>query len=185
VNGALGGDPWRKDSDGWNRYRGKGRRGAPGAAVNDAEDLRYALQTLERGAQALAYSRSPEVQELPRIQRRAVVNEALSHLGLAGRTLGDVAARNRERGPRATPSADATWDYAKPADLAELAAARVGDYVYAPPVDVAPGQGPGQHPSARRTPPDLAPLREALAERGLALAPEGAFYWLIVEAGAR
>src|SRR5678816_4364905 len=70
-------DPFRRDSDGWKRYRGKGRRGAPGAAVNDEQDLADATKALERGRQALAYARSEEVQSLPRIQKRAVLNLSL------------------------------------------------------------------------------------------------------------
>lgn len=173
-------DPFRRDSDGWKRYRGKGRRGAPGAAVNDEQDLHDATKALERGRQALAYARSPEVERLPRIQKRAVLNEALAHLGLAGRTLGEVTQRNQGRGPARAgvdDTAGATWDYAKPADAVEIAQARVGEYVYAPPVEPT---GKKKDPGGRRTPPDLAPLRAALAARGLALAPEGAFYWVIV-----
>ncbi len=183
VDSADGPDPFRRDSDGWRRYRGKGRRGAPGAAVNDEQDLQDASKALERGRQALAYARSEEVEALPRIQRRAVLNEALAHLGLAGRTLGEVTQRNQGRGPVRTASDDtagATWDYTKPSDAPEISAqARVGEYVYAQPVDPT---GKKKDPAARRTPPDLGPLRAALAARGLALAPEGAFYWVIVEA---
>lgn len=183
VHAAPTPDPFRRDSDGWRRYRGKGRRGAPGAAVNDEQDLADATKALERGRQALAYARSEEVQSLPRIQKRAVLNEALAHLGLAGRTLGEVTQRNQGRGPTRAggdDTAGATWDYAKPSDAAEIAQARVGEYVYAPPQEPT---GKKKDPAARRSPPDLAPLRAALAARGLALAPEGAFYWVVVATG--
>lgn len=173
---AAGADPFRRDADGWKRYRGKGRRGAPGAAVNDEQDLADATKALERGRQALAYARSPEVQALPKIQRAGVRNEALAHLGRVARTVEEVAARNRGR--TVGESADGTWTYVKPADAAEIAQGRVGEYVYAPPIDP---PGVKKDPGARRTPPDLAPLRAALAVRRLALAPEGAFYWVIVE----
>jgi hypothetical protein len=117
------------------------------------------------------------VQALPKIQRAGVRNEALAHLGLVARTVEEVAARNR--GKTASEGADGTWTYAKPADAAAIAqGGRVGEYVYAPPIDP---PGSKKDPGARRTPPDLAPLRAALAARGLALAPEGAFYWVIVE----
>jgi hypothetical protein len=169
-------DAFRRDNDGWKRYRGKGRRGPPAAAVNDEQDLADATKALERGRQALAYARSPEVQALPKIQRAGVRNEALAHLGLVARTVEEVAARNR--GKTASEGADGTWTYAKPADAAAIAQARAGEYVYAPPIDP---PGSKKDPGARRTPPDLAPLRAALAARGLALAPEGAFYWVIVE----
>lgn len=181
VHAAPTSDPFRRDSDGWRRYRGQGRRGAPGAAVNDERDLADVTKALDRGRRALVYARSPEVEALPRIQKRAVMNEALAHLGLAGRTLGEVTARNSGRGPvkaAGDETAGATWDYAKPSDAAEIAQARAGEYVYAPPVEPT---GKKKDPAGRRTPPDLAPLRAALAARGLALAPEGAFYWVIVE----
>lgn len=168
-------DPFRRDNDGWKRYRGKGRRGAPGAAASDEQDLVDATKALERGRQALAYARSAEVQALPKIQRAGVRNEALAHLGLVARTVEEVTARNRGR--TAADGADGTWTYAKTADVAEVAQARAGEYVYAPPIDP-PGR---KDPGGRRAPPDLGPLRAALAARGLALAPEGAFYWLIVE----
>ena len=179
VNAAVNAttsDPFRRDNDGWKRYRGKGRRGPPAAAVNDEQDLADATKALERGRQALAYARSPEVQALPKIQRAGVRNEALAHLGLVARTVEEVAARNR--GKTASEGADGTWTYAKPADAPAIAQARAGEYVYAPPIDP---PGSKKDPGARRTPPDLAPLRAALAARGFALAPEGAFYWVIVE----
>lgn len=176
VHAAVNGDPFRRDNDGWKRYRGKGRRGAPGAAASDDQDLVDATKALERGRQALAYARSPEVQALPKIQRAGVRNEALAYFGRVVRTVEEVAARNRGR-TAAADGAEGTWTYGKPADAAEVAQARVGEYVYAPPIDP-PGR---KDPGGRRAPPDLGPLRAALAARGLALAPEGAFYWLIVE----
>jgi hypothetical protein len=87
-------DPWRKDSDGWKRYRGKGRRGPPAAAVNDEQDLKDAERALEKGRQALAYARSPEVQALPRIQRAGVKSEAVAFLAHAARFLDEVVDRN-------------------------------------------------------------------------------------------
>lgn len=89
-----GTDPWRKDNDGWSRYRGKGRRGAPGAAANDEQDLASAKATMERGAAALRYARSPEVQALPRIQKKGAMAEAVAILELAARFLDDITMRN-------------------------------------------------------------------------------------------
>ena len=193
------GDPFRRDNDGWKRYRGKGRRGAPGAAVNDEQDLRDALKHLERGTQALAYARSAEVQALPRIQRRAVMEEAVDRLGLVGRAVIEVVQRNAAQGgttehhgmspgvrntnPAGAESAnDETMDYASPRQAAQLAAAaRSGMHVYAPPRDAAGARKVKSGAAEMPKPPDLEPLRAALAVRGLWLSDEGAFYWLVVE----
>lgn len=94
-DGGAASDPWRKDGDGWARYRGQGRRGAPTAATNDEQDLHAALETFERGRAALAYAYSPEVAALPRIQRRSVRDEATALLALAARFLDDIVERNR------------------------------------------------------------------------------------------
>lgn len=91
---AKGSDPWRKDGDGWQRYRGKGRRGAPPAAAGDDSDIASALDALEKGRAALLYARSPEVTALPRIQRKGARDEAVALLALAARFLDDVCDRN-------------------------------------------------------------------------------------------
>jgi len=193
------GDPFRRDNDGWKRYRGKGRRGAPGAAVNDEQDLRDAIKHLERGTQALAYARSAEVQALPRIQRRAVMDEAVDRLGLVGRAVSEVVQRNAATGGttvqprmspgarnttpyRAEPAQDETLDYASPRQAAQLAtAAKAGMHVYAPPRDAAGARKVKSGAAEMPKPPDLEPLRSALAARGLGLSDEGAYYWLVVE----
>lgn len=96
--GSAQSDQWRKDNDGWARYRGKGRRGAPAAGVNDEQDLRDALKALVAGQKALAYARSPEVQALPRIQRASVRREAAAFLAHAARFLDEVVERNEPKG---------------------------------------------------------------------------------------
>ncbi len=93
---ATRGDQWRKDGDGWKRYRGKGKRGPAGAAVNDEQDLKDAEKALESGRKALAYARSAEVAGMPRIQRTGVKNEALGYLALAARFLDEVVDRNKQ-----------------------------------------------------------------------------------------
>lgn len=98
VDAAPQSDQWRKDNDGWARYRGKGRRGAPAAGVNDEQDLRDAEKALEAGRKALAYARSPEVQALPRIQRASVRREATAFLAHAARFLDEVVERNEPKG---------------------------------------------------------------------------------------
>lgn len=94
---ATTADPWRKDGDGWARYRGKGRRGAPGAAINDAQDLGSALDAFEKGRHALIYARSAQVQALGRIARRDALSAALSQLALAARFIDEVVDRNKPR----------------------------------------------------------------------------------------
>lgn len=96
--GQNQGDQWRADGDGWARYRGKGQRGAPGAAVNDEQDLASAADALEKGRIAMRYARSPQVLALPRIQRRGALNEAIAQLALAARFLDDVVERNSDDG---------------------------------------------------------------------------------------
>lgn len=87
-------DPFRRDNDGWRRYRGKGRRGPRAASVGDEQDLRDAEKQLEAGRKALAYARSPEVQAMPRIQRAGAKSAAVAHLALAAGFVADVVARN-------------------------------------------------------------------------------------------
>lgn len=94
------GDAWRKDNDGWERYRGRGRRGAPGAAVNDDQDLASAADVLDKGRKALRYARSPEVMALPRIQRKGALREATALIALAARFLDDLVDRNSDDGDR-------------------------------------------------------------------------------------
>ena len=89
------GDQWRPDNDGWKRYRGKGRRGAPGAVANDAQDLASAFDELERGRVALLYARSPKVAELGRIQRKDALEAAAAVLELAGKFIAEVVDRAR------------------------------------------------------------------------------------------
>lgn len=95
-NGApSASDQWRADPDGFKRYRGRGRRGAPATGVNDERDLADALDALTKGREGLEYARSPLVQALPRIQRRDAINAATSLLALAARFIDDVVDRNK------------------------------------------------------------------------------------------
>lgn len=87
-------DPFRRDNDGWKRYRGKGRRGPRAAGVTDEADLRDAEKALEAGRLALAYARSPEVKAMPRIQRAGVKQEAVAKLALSAGLLAEVVQRN-------------------------------------------------------------------------------------------
>jgi hypothetical protein len=87
-------DQWRRDGDGWARFRGKGKRGAPPQIVSDSQDLDMALSTLERGRKALVYAHSPEVKERGRVQRKGAMNEAAAIIALAARILDEVVDRN-------------------------------------------------------------------------------------------
>ena len=92
---AADGDQWRRDNDGWKRFRGKGRRGAPGAAANDEQDLSAAFDELARGRAALIYARSARVAELGRIQRKDALEAAAAILDLATKFIADVVDRAR------------------------------------------------------------------------------------------
>jgi hypothetical protein len=89
---------WRDDANGWHRFRGRGRRGAPPAGANDEGDLRMILVAIQRGTEALAYARSAEVQAMGRITRQAAVNEAAALLGHAERGLEELRDRLRKGG---------------------------------------------------------------------------------------
>lgn len=93
-----GADPWRADNDGWSRFRGRGKRGAPPAQATDDSDLASALDAFEKGRAALLYARSPEVQVLGRIQKRSAMIEATSWLELAARFIDDVTDRCKPKG---------------------------------------------------------------------------------------
>lgn len=77
------------------RYRGQGHRGAPPLAVLDEQDLKQVVAEIERCRNALAYARSPQVQELPKQARRQALEAALARADLARRFLGDLFRRHR------------------------------------------------------------------------------------------
>lgn len=81
------------------RYHGRSKRGQPPAAELDQADIveiRKATDKLER---ALAYYRSPEVQELGRIQRDDAKQAALSYVYALRRFADEVLHRNRFEWP--------------------------------------------------------------------------------------
>ncbi len=161
----------RTHGDGRTRYHGTGKRGQQPAAVLNQQDAGMARECFGAflaGVEVLAGARDAHRGWRDSVQR-ATANRGEQ----ARRHIGDVIERlmGRTGDDEAEP-----WKYTRPADAAEIAQARVGEYVYAPPADAAT-------PDGRQPRADLAPLRAALATRGLALAPEGAFYWQIVEQG--
>lgn len=97
VASGVVADPFRKDGDGWARYRGKGRRGAPMASVDDDQDLERAIGHVTRGREAMAYARSPEVTKLGRIQQAGAMRAALAELLLAARFLESVVDRREPK----------------------------------------------------------------------------------------
>jgi hypothetical protein len=109
-------DQWRRDGNGWERFRGKGRRGAPTAAANDEADLIEATKALEKGRTALAYAHSPEVKQLGPIQRRAALEAAAAVLRHAAGFVLDVVRRHG-------PVADAAYTAECNAADAEIEAA--------------------------------------------------------------
>lgn len=95
--------PWARDgernqtraiteADGRTRNRGvgRGKRGHPSRADRDTWCLRVLRSELELAAVAVSASHSPEVAAMPRIQRDAIVQDALSHLGLLERQLDEL-----------------------------------------------------------------------------------------------
>ena len=88
------GDQWRRDANGWERFRGKGHRGAPPASVNDDQDLMSALGQLEKGRHALLYAHSPEVKAVGRHKQRDARAAAAAMLALAARLVAEVVERN-------------------------------------------------------------------------------------------
>ncbi len=101
VGDGVGGKPgtpsqWRiEPGTTWNRYRGKGRRGNPGTAPSDAQDLRCARDEIDKASAAIAYAQSDAVRALPRIQRQGVMAAALALLDYAERWIDEV--RNRHK----------------------------------------------------------------------------------------
>lgn len=90
------GDQWRRDGNGWERFRGKGVRGAPTAAAKDEADLIEALKALEKGRKALAYAHSEPVRKLGRIQQADAREAAAGMLAMAARFVADVMSRYTE-----------------------------------------------------------------------------------------
>lgn len=85
--------------EGRSRYRGaQGRRGAPGSAVEDERDFSEVIKKLEKTRAELRYAYSPEVQELPTMQRREVLRAALSHADHGARFIDSILERHRYGG---------------------------------------------------------------------------------------
>src|SRR5262245_35923100 len=89
-------DVWRDDANGWHRFRGRGKRGAPPIDANDESDLRMILEAIQQKTKALTYARSPEVQQLGRITKQAALNEVAKLFTHASRGLDDIIDRLRK-----------------------------------------------------------------------------------------
>jgi hypothetical protein len=96
----MTGDQWRRDADGWERFRGKGRRGAPKVSLTDEQDLITAVESLERGRQSLAYAHTAGVKARGRDAQIEARAAAASILAMVARQLAEVAARNTPVNPR-------------------------------------------------------------------------------------
>lgn len=85
---------WRVDpGTEWNRYRGKAKRGRltrEEQIDEDARDARFAIEELEKFIEALGHLKTPEVQELPMIQRQEAKKRVGLFLGSAGRFLDEL-----------------------------------------------------------------------------------------------
>lgn len=179
-------DKFRADANGWKRYRGRGRKGPPSIAAQDEHDLAAAAAQLERGREAARYARSAAVTALPRIQRVAAHSAAADELALAARLAGEVVDRLRGAAEAPPDDADAGWTYPRDSAATIAAAAKPGTMVYAPPPETHRAESDHLETELARArrrppaPPDLAPLRAALAARGLKLVDDGAFWWRVV-----
>jgi predicted nucleic acid-binding Zn ribbon protein len=80
-----------------NRGVGKGKRGHPSRADEDAWCLQVLRSELALAGVSIEASHTNEVKDLPPIQRDAVVNDALSHLGLLERQLDVLVDRLKRR----------------------------------------------------------------------------------------
>lgn len=102
VNRGVNNNPrqpggvWRDDVNGWNRFRGRGKRGAPPAGANDEFDIRMIFDAIQKGTAQLAYARSPEVQQLGRITKQAELDCAAGYYAHAARGLDDLVDRLRK-----------------------------------------------------------------------------------------
>lgn len=94
-------DQWRRDSDGWERFRGKGTRGGPKQSAMDDADLVKAQQSLERGRNSLVYANSAPVRAVSREAQRDAKAAAASILLMAAGFIRDVAVRNLPQDPAA------------------------------------------------------------------------------------
>lgn len=89
-------DPtWRRDSEGWMRYRGQAKRGRQETAALDEQDIAYALDAILKAQHGQKLTQTPQVRELPRIQREAAAREWLALLDLAERFFDDVRRRHK------------------------------------------------------------------------------------------
>lgn len=88
-------DPAARGRRAVQRYVGRARRGAPSAAILDAQDLEYAVEELKKAKAAIAYARSAVVLAMPRIQRDGVMAEAMGRLHVARRWVDEILARHK------------------------------------------------------------------------------------------
>lgn len=92
-DGVGGAGVWRDDASGWNRYRGQGKRGAPAASVNDAQDLRYAKDAIEAAIRAQLYAAGLDPAAWTRAQRKSAELEWVAQLGLWHRFIEELLER--------------------------------------------------------------------------------------------
>jgi hypothetical protein len=85
---------WREDGDGWSRYRGMGKRGQPAASITDAADVRYAIQSLTKAGEALAYAHSLSPDQHTKAQRNTAKQAALAQVAHAGRFIDELLERH-------------------------------------------------------------------------------------------
>lgn len=172
------------------RYRGQQKRGQQPKYQLNVQDLRHVKEdftTFERAINILA---KPETQQMHASDRVEVERNTAEVGERMIRRTGDILERlghfKERHGPRPgesaaadiDPDSDGTLNYKRPSDASKIAAAATpGVLIYAPPLDVTSGR---RETGKDSRPPDLAPLRAALAARGLGLVDEDAYYWRVV-----
>lgn len=180
-----------KDSDGRVRYRGQQKRGQQPKWQLNLQDVRHVRMDFETFEKAVRILATPEARQRHAGDREKVEREAAVVGGSMIRRTDDILERlghPRNQSPTGLPDPDElpdpeddTLNYKRSTDAARIAAAAtVGQLIYAPPLDVVSGR---RETGKQSKPPDLGPLRAALAAKGLGLESEGAFYWRVVTAG--
>lgn len=180
----------RKDGDGRTRYHGQGKRGQQPKYQLNVQDLRHVKADFEKFESGVVWLAGPDAEQRHKTDRDKVEWATANCGGRAARRINDILERlghaMQRHGsrpgeatvePETDDPDDTTLNYKRPADASKVAAAATpGQYIYAPPLDVVSGR---RETAKDPKPPDLAPLREGLARRGLGLVAEGAYYWRV------
>lgn len=167
------------------RYRGQQKRGQQPKWQLNLQDVRHVHEDFVTFEQAIRILASPTGRQMHASDRETAERKTAEVGHSMVRRTGDILERlghaMQRHGPRPgdPDDVDDTPTYKRPSDAARIAGSvQSGQLVYAPPMDAVSGRG---ETGKQSKPPDLGPLRAALAGRGFELASEGAFYWRVVD----